>query len=295
MLYTLSAVGSRLENAQSFTYTLTRDEVSSASSVGWSVSLISKSQSNNRSASIDDFANSSLPSGVAFFAAGQASTQFSINIKNDSLHEYSNEIFNVGIAGTATYIEDHITDDDAVSYAISASSPYVVVNQPLEMHLMRDNLAYKVHLVAGESYTLSLDKLPGQNITWASFSFTDAWNNIIDDYVSDGSILNYTALSTGDYNLYATSQYNHGDYVFSVLTTDSTNLSLAQNKLNSFGLSISVAKDFLLHNLTNPQYIVDTCVNYGISTAMLAGIVGVKISDVHNFFSTSSIDYASIL
>lgn len=296
VIYTLSTAGSRLESDQSFTYTITRDDTSSASTLDWSVGLISQSQSNNRSASIEDFANEILPSGVVSFSAGQASAQFSLNINNDNIHEYGSEIFNVGIVGTTTSLEDSITDDDAVPSANLATSPFVTVNQSIQTHLlMGSNLAYKVHLVAGESYILSLTKLVGQNTTWASFSFTDPWNSTIDSYVSDNSVLNYTPQSTGDYNLYLTSRYNHGDYAFSVFTTDATNLNMAQSKLDNLGLSISMARDFLLQSLNTPQYIVDTCANFGINTAMLAGIVGVRVSDVNDFFSSNNIDYAGII
>jgi len=65
--------------------------------------------------------------------------------------------------------------------------------------------------------------------------------------------------------------------------------------LSSYGVTMQQAYQFVVSNLNNPQNIITTCKQAGITNAMLAeivgtGIPGVTANDVKNFFVSNGLD-----
>lgn len=73
------------------------------------------------------------------------------------------------------------------------------------------------------------------------------------------------------------------------------NRLVAIEALNPFGVSIADAMLFIEHNIETPQQIVNVCQEFDLSTQVLAGIVGVKTAQVHEFFDGAGISYDSII
>lgn len=60
--------------------------------------------------------------------------------------------------------------------------------------------------------------------------------------------------------------------------------------LAKFGITIADAKEFLLSNLSQPNAIFSTCIAHDVTTSMISEIVGVKNSEVIEFFVANGID-----
>lgn len=66
-----------------------------------------------------------------------------------------------------------------------------------------------------------------------------------------------------------------------------------QSYLATFGVSLSVAKDFIIANLSNPKHIFDVCKSVGVTNQMIADIVnipGVGKEQVMAFFTANQLN-----
>ncbi len=64
-----------------------------------------------------------------------------------------------------------------------------------------------------------------------------------------------------------------------------------EEHLNSLGVSIDSAREFILTNINNPSFILETCSQFNITNQMLADIYGsVSAQDVINFFDNVNLD-----
>jgi len=69
----------------------------------------------------------------------------------------------------------------------------------------------------------------------------------------------------------------------------------AREHLSNYGVTIEVAKDFIIDNIQNLSYIYDTCARYGVTNDMVAEILdtaypGLQGVDVANYFASNGID-----
>lgn len=60
--------------------------------------------------------------------------------------------------------------------------------------------------------------------------------------------------------------------------------------LAKFGITIADAKEFLLSNLSQPNAIFSICIAHHVTTSMISEIVGVKNSEVVEFFVANRIN-----
>lgn len=70
--------------------------------------------------------------------------------------------------------------------------------------------------------------------------------------------------------------------------------SSAQLHLSRLGISVQEALDFLLQNLANPQLILDTCKQYGVSNQHLAEITGSTRDEVSTYWGQRGFDAAQL-
>jgi len=71
-------------------------------------------------------------------------------------------------------------------------------------------------------------------------------------------------------------------------------MSLASEHLMQYGITVEIAREFIMSNLDNPTTIFNAAKQYGVTNEMLGEIVGVSTDIVRDFFGSIGLDYTQL-
>ncbi|MEC4723578.1 DUF4214 domain-containing protein [Noviherbaspirillum sp. CPCC 100848] len=222
----------KLGETAEYIYTITRTETTGPVGITWKVSTVSDSIGNNRSANQYDFVGGVLPSGTVIFNAGELEKDIRFLVAGDNIDEFYSQIFNIGIANTATYVEGIITDDDDVAEQATDASPELRVNSSvLTWVSTSERDTYKLNLVAGKNYSLNVSHVEGSATNFGAFDLKDAFGNPLITGGNDSATTHFTVPATGIYFVTLKSYYNHGGYQLVLTDSPASRISSGSTEL----------------------------------------------------------------
>lgn len=263
----------------SYVYTISRSNFASAEQLVWAVRATDPYTSNNRSVNAEDFVGNIFPTGTLNFLAGESSKDLTFYVNGDNTDEFDRQIFNVGIANSATYLEGVIFDDDDVSSIISAESPIFEVNSSIRTWIMIDGGdTYRMDLQSGITYSIRTFKIEGDSLYWGHFEVMDAWGSKIVNYASIDGNSTFTPTNSGMYFVKFVRDYNHGG-IEATLTTQGVisspnNISLGET--SGSGILVGYNDSNVIGNLLSNDLIGNSGNN------LLQGLAGDDYIDGRN-------------
>lgn len=240
-------------------------------------------------------------SGNIIFDAGQITATLSnVSIWSDTTIE-NDEYFWIDFDDVV--IGDYLFSNgsEITSVKVNILNDDVDVSVPTATITLSDS-----NLIAGETAQVSIQF--NEAITGFTSSDVRVENASITNLTSNDNI-NWTALLTPNNNVFdATNTFsiqanaltdqngNSNQSITSINyivdTRAETSLTNTTSYLSALGITVQVAKDFIMSNLANPRLIFDTADQFDINNQMLADIVGVQRTDVVGFWTSLGYDHS---